>query len=266
MSKKIRHATFVIISIIAILTLTYVAIKFFTNDKSYTPVAKLEEETFIDESIEVIEVIAPEESLSSSQEIEQDELKDTNEIETNTIDDSKKVSTTTKPTSTSRSTIDRKSSQSPTVEVDGQEQIQQEEVKPVETSQISTNPDSIGTISIPKTGVNLPILKKVTVSGMEVAACYLYSTGSLNRSGTTIIVGHNYNNGKLFSNNKNLQIGDVIYVTTSDETQIQYTIYEKIITSEEDLSYLDRNTTGQAEIALSTCADNNIDRLVILAK
>ena len=270
MSKKIRHATFVIISIISLLILTYVAIKFFTNDKAYTPVAKLEEETLDYESTEVIEVILPQESLSSSQEIEQGESEDTNEIETNsTVNNSQRISSTSRETQTSsRSATERKTTQSTTTDQSTQV-ISEPEPQPVqqaENTQTTTNPDSIGTIYIPKTGVNLPILKKVTVSGMEVATCYLYSTGSLNKSGTTIIVGHNYRNGKLFSNNKNLQIGDVIYVTTSDGNQVQYTVYDKIITSEEDLSYLDKNTTGQAQIALSTCADNNVDRLVILAK
>ena len=67
-----------------------------------------------------------------------------------------------------------------------------------------------GFLEIPKTGLALPILSNQTVSGMEYSCCFLYTTGELNLSGNTYIVGHNYDNGALFSNNKNLAIGDKI--------------------------------------------------------
>lgn len=101
---------------------------------------------------------------------------------------------------------------------------------------------------------------------MEIATCFLYSTGSLNVNGTTVIVSHNYRNGTLFSDNKYLEIGDSIYITTNDGNQIQYTIYDKFITTEEDIEYVKRNTTNEPEIALSTCTDDDLNRLVILAK
>lgn len=146
-----------------------------------------------------------------------------------------------------------------------QAQAQPEPTPISSTSSISANQTSIGTIEIPKTGVSLPILQKVSVSGMEVATCYLYSTGAININGTTIIVGHNYCNGKLFSNNKKLQIGDKIYITANGIKK-EYTVYDKFITTEEDISYLDRNTSNEPQIALSTCTDNEEKRLVILAK
>lgn len=125
---------------------------------------------------------------------------------------------------------------------------------------------NLGKIQIPKTGVDLNILSNVSVNGLEIASCFLYSTGSLNQTGNTLIVGHNYRNGKLFSNNYKLQIGDVIYITTLDGKKVTYTIYEKFVTTPEDMSYIRKNSSDKPGIALSCCTDNEEGRLVILAK
>lgn len=126
--------------------------------------------------------------------------------------------------------------------------------------------DTVGKIEIPKTSVNMPILSKQTVGGMEIASCLLYSSGKLNEYGNTLIVGHNYRNGKLFSNNDKLQIGDKIFITTLDGKKLEYIIYSKFITTPEDASFLTRDTNGKPEITLSSCSDDNVMRIVILAK
>ena len=279
MSKNLRLATLIFTFLFILIVIIYVATKFFTNDKYYAPIATIEENTFSNNN-EIMEIIISPKAISSLKSAEQGDLQDTNENETiknKNIDDSEN---TKHISSTSRSSTEIKSSKPEIQEVtqttneeifSSNNDISEEDDVILESSttediKVQSFSDSIGTIYIPKTGINLPILKNVTASGMETAVCFLYSTGSLNKSGTTLIVGHNYRNGKLFSNNKNLQIGDSIYVTSSDGNQIHYTIYEKFITDETDLSYLNKNTTGEAQIALSTCTDNDIDRLVILAK
>lgn len=132
------------------------------------------------------------------------------------------------------------------------------------TTQISQ--DTIGNITIPKTGVNLPIMKTVTLHNMDTATCFLYSTGILNQNGTTIIIGHNYKNGKLFSNNSKLKKGDKIYITTQGGHKKEYTIYDKFITSDDDISYLEKNKDNSPQIALSSCTDDEKNRIIILAK
>ncbi len=124
---------------------------------------------------------------------------------------------------------------------------------------------TIGKIEIPKTGVNMYILSNQTVGGMEIAACQLYTTGELNKSGKTLIVGHNYRNGKLFSNNNKLSNGDIIKVTTLDGIVKTYTIYNKIVTTPEDVSFL-LEDSDRPEIILSCCSDDNVSRIVIMAK
>ncbi len=125
---------------------------------------------------------------------------------------------------------------------------------------------TIGKIEIPKTGVNMPILDQVTVEGMKLASCLLYKTGELNQDGNNLIVGHNFRDHTLFSNNKNLKLGDKIYITTLDGNKVEYTIYDKFVTTPEDVSYIKRETNNKPEITLSCCTDDDEYRIIILAK
>lgn len=125
---------------------------------------------------------------------------------------------------------------------------------------------TVGRLEIPKTGLDIPILNQVTVEGMKNAPCLLYSTGKLNENGNNLIVGHNFRNGTIFSNNKNLKLGDKIYVTTLDGNRVEYTIYDKFITTAEDVSYIKRDTNNKPEITLSCCTDDDEERIIILAR
>lgn len=123
----------------------------------------------------------------------------------------------------------------------------------------------MGTIEIPKTNVNLPILSEVTKKSLETSVAILYGTG-LNKPGNTTIVGHNYRNGLFFSNNRKLSKGDVIYITDQTGTRVTYSIYDMFQTTPSDAKYMQRDTEGAREISLSTCNDDSSARLVILAK
>lgn len=123
----------------------------------------------------------------------------------------------------------------------------------------------MGTISIPKTGIEYPILSEVTKKSLETSVAILYGVG-LNQPGNTTIVGHNYRNGLFFSDNKKLSKGDVIKITDQTGTTITYEIYDMYETSPSDASYMQRDTAGAREISLSTCTDDSSARLIILAK
>lgn len=123
----------------------------------------------------------------------------------------------------------------------------------------------LGIIEIPKTGIKYPVLDKVTPKSIQIAVAYSYGPG-LNKVGNTTIVGHNYRNGAFFGKNKQLDIGDVIYITDNTGNKIKYKIYKKYTTTETDSSYMTRDTNGAREISLSTCTDDSKGRLIILAK
>lgn len=125
----------------------------------------------------------------------------------------------------------------------------------------------LGYITIDKTGVKEPILDEVTPEALEKAVAVLYpSNPKLNQPGNVVIIGHNYRNGKFFSNNKNLSIGDKIKIKDASGTELTYTIYQKFTTTEEDTSFYARNTNGAIEVTLSTCTDDAKQRIIILAR
>ena len=122
----------------------------------------------------------------------------------------------------------------------------------------------LGKIKIPATGIEELVLDKVTTSSIESAVAVLYGPG-LNEVGNTVIVGHNYRDGSLFSNNKLLKEGDKIIISDEKGRQVVYTITKKYITTAQDFAYASRDTAGRREISLSTCTDDSNSRLIIWA-
>ncbi len=121
----------------------------------------------------------------------------------------------------------------------------------------------VGAIEIPKTKIKYPILAEVTKKSIEKSVAVFYSPG-INQLGNTIIMGHNYRNGLFFSKNKNLEIGDKIYITDLSGNRLEYTIYDKYETSESDSSYLTLETNGTIEVTLATCTDYDTSRRIII--
>lgn len=127
--------------------------------------------------------------------------------------------------------------------------------------------DVAGTIEIPATNVKYPVLEQYEYSpkALETSVVILYGVG-LNQVGNTTIAGHNYRNNLFFSKNKNLKIGDKIYITDSTGKRLPYTIYDKFEAAENDSDYITRDTQGAIEISLTTCTDDSKARTIIWAK
>lgn len=123
----------------------------------------------------------------------------------------------------------------------------------------------VGTIEIPAINLKYPVLEDASKSAIEVAVG-IYDGPGLNKVGNTTIAGHNYRDGRFFSNNKKLVEGDKIHITDTDGQKITYSIYKIYTTTPEDSSYLDRDTVGKREISLTTCTDDSQSRLIIWAK
>ena len=125
--------------------------------------------------------------------------------------------------------------------------------------------DVIGTIEIPATNVNYPILEDMNTKSLETSVVFLYGAG-INQVGNTVFAGHNYRNGTFFSNNKKLQKGDKIYITDTSGERVTYKITKKYETDTSDSSYMNRDTNGKREISLTTCTDDTKNRLIIWAE
>lgn len=134
------------------------------------------------------------------------------------------------------------------------------------TQNIYNMNSEIGTLYIPKTGLTTAIYSNSSVSQMEKMPCFLYTTGGLNKPGATLIVGHNKRNGKLFSNNKKIEVGDEFYFKDYDGVELKYNVYSKFTTTDGDMSFLNPDETSPV-IALSCCTDaNDENRIIILGR
>lgn len=124
----------------------------------------------------------------------------------------------------------------------------------------------VGTIKIPKTGIEYPVLSQVTKKSLETSVAILYGPG-VNLPGNTVIVGHNYRNKRFFSNNDKLTSGDEVILTDVYGDTVTYVIYNMYYTSPDDAEYMLRNVEeGVREISLSTCNDDSSQRLIIWAR
>lgn len=124
----------------------------------------------------------------------------------------------------------------------------------------------LGKIELPKVGLQYPVLETMTdAKSIDVSVAMQYGVG-LNNVGNTVIIGHNYRNGTFFGSNKKLVEGDKVYITDLSGNRIEYTIYSKYITPQEDYSYAQRDTGGKREVTLVTCHSNNKYRLILCAR
>ena len=124
----------------------------------------------------------------------------------------------------------------------------------------------VGTIKIPKTGIEYPVLSQVTKKSLETSVAILYGPG-VNKPGNTVIVGHNYRNQRIFSNNDKLSNGDTVILTDVYGNVVTYVIYNMYYTSPDDADYMIRNIDeGVREISLSTCNDDSTQRLILWAR
>lgn len=124
----------------------------------------------------------------------------------------------------------------------------------------------VGTIQIPAINLKYPILEKNTKKSLETSVVLMYTSSGLNEVGNSVIIGHNYRNGTMFSNVKKLGNGDIIYITDTQGRKVKYTVYSIYRTSGSDGQYITRNTQGKREISLSTCTDDSKARTIVLAK
>lgn len=123
-----------------------------------------------------------------------------------------------------------------------------------------------GKLEMPTINIRYPILDTITdANAIEVSVGILYGPG-INQIGNTTIIGHNYNNGLFFGKNKNLQIGQKIYITDMQGQKLEYTIFDKYYTPESDTSYITRQTDGKIEVSLVTCDTTGANRLVVCAR
>ena len=123
----------------------------------------------------------------------------------------------------------------------------------------------IGKITIPKIGIQYPIIYETTEEFLKIAPTKLFGP-DVNEPGNLCIVGHNYKNNQFFSRLSELDIGDKVYLARNKEKDMQYLVYDKYEIEETDLECTNQNTKGNIELTLITCTTNKKTRLVVKCK
>lgn len=99
----------------------------------------------------------------------------------------------------------------------------------------------IGTIKIPKLNISYPIFSEYSEDLLKISICKFYGP-NLNSPGNLCIIGHNYNNGKFFSNLYKLALDDIIDIYDLNSNKISYYIHEIYEIKADALNYLEQNT------------------------
>lgn len=124
----------------------------------------------------------------------------------------------------------------------------------------------IGTIQIPDIDLKYPILQENNIEALETSVVLMYTAQGLNNEGNSVITGHNYRNGIMFSNLNKLTNGDYIYITDNTGRNLKYKIYNIYEDNTNENTYITRNTEGKKEITLSTYNGDNNAKIIIFAK
>lgn len=123
----------------------------------------------------------------------------------------------------------------------------------------------LGTIRIPKVGINTVILKEQTYAAMNIGAIKTYGV-DLNEEGGFVISAHNFR-GKstFFYSIKNLKNGDEIYILDALGRELVYKVYSvSRNVSPNEISYL--TTFDGYHVTLVTCENGGKARIVVKAK
>ena len=124
----------------------------------------------------------------------------------------------------------------------------------------------IGIIKIPAIDLEYPILEQTTDDAMNVSISR-YWGGNINEYGNVSLAGHNNKiTLTMFGKNKNLKIGDRIFLTDLTGRTIEYNIYDSFITDPDDVSILRTTDESVREVTLITCTNGRANRLIHKAR
>lgn len=120
-------------------------------------------------------------------------------------------------------------------------------------------------LNIPSLEINYPVLNKTTNELLKISLTKFWG-GDPNQVGNYVIVGHNYQNKKMFGKLSQMQLGDKIELTDLEGKMISYEVYDKYIVEPDDTSCTSQQTDGKKEITLITCTNYGTQRLIIKAR
>lgn len=135
----------------------------------------------------------------------------------------------------------------------------------ISNSSESTEDYSImGIIEIPKINVYYPVFSTLDDKLLKIAPCKFYGPNP-GKVGNLCIAGHNYDNGKFFSNIANLSINDEIIIYNSSNIKFSYFVYDIYEVKPDNLSPVYSYDNNSKELTLITCNNLNNNRIIVKA-
>ena len=131
----------------------------------------------------------------------------------------------------------------------------------LENSENSNN--LFGIIEIPIINLSYPVFNTLTEELLKISPCKFYGN-NLDENGNICIAGHNYDNGKFFSNIYMLEPDDKIYIYSNDK-KYTYLVSSNYEVEANDLSPIFNYDNSRKNLTLVTCNNLTGDRIIIVA-
>ena len=123
----------------------------------------------------------------------------------------------------------------------------------------------VGELQIPSINLDTYILNDSSNKALNISVTKLIGP-KINEVGNFCITGHNYLKDNMFGRLKKVNIDDQIILTDTFGKQKEYRVYEKIEIQPSDVSVLNQDTKGKAEVTLITCTTGATKRVVVKAR
>lgn len=133
----------------------------------------------------------------------------------------------------------------------------------IENKNNENSNDLFGVIEIPKISLSYPVFNTLTEELLKISPCKFYGS-NLDENGNICIAGHNYDNGKFFSNIYMLEPNDEIYIYYNN-IKYMYIVTSNYEVAANDLSPVFNYDSNQENLTLVTCNNINNNRIIISA-
>ena len=117
-------------------------------------------------------------------------------------------------------------------------------------------------LKIPKINIEYPVLSP-TSDALLFVSLNKYWGPQPNEVGNYCIVGHYYENGKMFGKLHKLKNGDKAELTDLSGNTLKYQVYNKYVVEPTDTRCTSQLTDGRKELTLITCTNGGKQRLVV---
>lgn len=117
-------------------------------------------------------------------------------------------------------------------------------------------------LKIPKINIEYPVLS-ATSDALLFVSLNKYWGPQPNEVGNYCIVGHYYENGKMFGKLHKLKNGDKAELIDLSGNTLKYQVYNKYVVEPTDTRCTSQLTDGRKELTLITCTNGGKQRLVV---